>query len=60
MNPKEIADTIFECGLAPHSDITREWMEDEINFCINKKLQEFCDFHNLPNSMIGKFNLNKL
>jgi len=26
------------------------------DFC-NKKLIEFCEFHHLPNSMIGKFNL---
>jgi hypothetical protein len=27
---KEIASTIFECGLAPHSDITEEWIEEKI------------------------------
>jgi hypothetical protein len=27
---KELAQTIFECGLAPHSDITEEWIEEKI------------------------------
>ena len=41
MTPKEISKEIFECGLAPHSDITQEWIEKEIKDCIAENLDAF-------------------
>ena len=41
MTAKEIAKAIFECGLAPHSDITEEWIEKEIEKYADKKVYEY-------------------
>jgi hypothetical protein len=59
MSPVEIYKEIYDCGLPPHSDITEEWFIEEVNIYVNKQLQEFCNFHKLPNSLIGKFNLRE-
>ena len=53
----KVKDILYKNLTASQLKAIKDWgMENDILNAINETLQDFCRFHELPNSMIGRYN----